>query len=162
MYRCPDDFDDGMGIDFRSVDLEIAGCIKQIGQLRFDVILLDAHHAYETSLRDLTFARDLLTDHGTIVVHDCDPPSEKVARPDFIVTSWAGVTYKAYLDFVMKCNDLAYFTIDTDWGCGIIRKKSALTKVPASRGNSIALQWQRIGKSSNQLSVFCKRTKFLC
>jgi methyltransferase family protein len=111
MYRCPDDFDDGMGIDFRSVDLEIAGCIKQIGHLRFDVILLDAYHAYETSLRDLTFARDLLTDHGTIVVHDCDSPSEKVAHPDFIVTSWAGVTYKAYLDFVMKCDDLAYLRL---------------------------------------------------
>jgi len=91
MYRCPDDFDDGMGIDFRSVDLEIAGCIKQIGQLRFDVILLDAHHAYETSLRDLTFARDLLTDHGTIVVHDCDPPTEPAAIATRNVEKWSVV-----------------------------------------------------------------------
>src|SRR5262245_57904629 len=145
MYRCPDDFDDGMRIEFRSVDLDIASCTKQIGHLRFDVILLDAFHGYETSLRDLNFARDFLTDHGTVVVHDCDPPSEQVACPDFITTSWAGVTYKAYLDFVMECDDLVYFTIDTDWGCGIIRKKSHFNKSPASRANNIALQWQRIG-----------------
>ena len=124
MYRCPDGFDDGMKIDFRSPDLDISKCIGQIKDqnLLYDVMLVDPWHEYETSLRDLKDAFDLIRVGGSIVVHDCLPPNEEVTTPHYIPDGWAGVTYKAYLDFVLARTDLRYFTIDTDWGCGVIGK----------------------------------------
>ena len=73
MYRCPESFDDGLPIDFRSASSEIA---TQLTALRasgvtYDLILVDPFHDYEQSLRDLRAARGLLAANRTIVVHDC-------------------------------------------------------------------------------------------
>ncbi len=124
MYRCPEGFDDGMEIDFRTNELDISKCVKEIKHQRtlYDIILIDSWHEYETSFRDLKDAFDLVRVGGSLVVHDCLPPNEEVATPYFIPGGWAGLTYKAYLDFVLKREDLRYFTVDTDWGCGVITK----------------------------------------
>ena len=104
MYRCPEGYDDGLPIDFRSASSEIA---TQLTALRasgvtYDLILVDPFHDYEQSLRDLRAARSLLTAKGTIVVHDCRPPDRELASPEFLVGAWCGVTYKAYLDFMLE------------------------------------------------------------
>ena len=55
MYRCPDGLRDGMPIDYRSPDLDIAealGAIKR-EHLTFDTALIDPFHEYGTSWRDL-------------------------------------------------------------------------------------------------------------
>jgi hypothetical protein len=94
--------------------------------VRYDIILVDPWHAYATSLRDLEEAFALIPQGGTLVVHDCLPPTEDCTNPDGIwdavAGGWAGVTHRAYVDFVMGRNDLTYYTVDTDWGCGVIRK----------------------------------------
>jgi hypothetical protein len=124
MYRCPDGFDDGMGIDFRTPELDISDCVRKIKdqKLLYDVMLIDPWHEYETSYRDLKEAFDLVRVGGSIVVHDCLPPSEEVITPHFIPGGWGGLTYRAYMDFVLSRDDLRYFTVDTDWGCGVIGK----------------------------------------
>jgi hypothetical protein len=128
MYRCPNDFTDGMEIEYRSAGLDIAECLEQIrnGNLRYDIILVDPWHDYDTSLRDLSEAFELIPIGGTLVVHDCLPPTEESTNPDGIVDpiagGWAGLTHRAYLDFVLGRSDLRYFTVDADWGCGVIRK----------------------------------------
>lgn len=134
MYRCAESFDDGMPIDFRSADLDISSCIGEIKNrnLLYDVMLVDPWHEYETSLRDLREAFDLLRVGGSIVVHDCLPPEEQFITPNFIPGGWGGLTFKAYLDFVLTQNDLEYFTVDTDWGCGVIRKLEG--QMPFKRG----------------------------
>jgi hypothetical protein len=53
------------------------------------------------------------------VVHDCRPPREEIAGPEYIPGEWCGVTYKAYVDLVVAGN-LSYLTVDTDCGCGVI------------------------------------------
>lgn len=57
-----------------------------------------------------------------MVVHDCSPPDEALTSPDFVPGEWCGVTYRAYLDFVLARRDLRYLTVDTDYGCGVVRK----------------------------------------
>ena len=66
MYRCPDGYDDGLPIDFRSATSEIDA---QLTALRasgatYDLILVDPFRDYEQSLRDLGVARSLLTAKG--------------------------------------------------------------------------------------------------
>ena len=112
MYRCPGTFRDGWKIDFRSETLDIAELVTTIQGEKFsyDVILVDPWHEYETSYRDLAIAASLISTPGTIVVHDCLPPTETIAGPQFSPGSWCGVTYKAFLDFVFSRSDLSYFT----------------------------------------------------
>lgn len=136
-YNCPADFDDGLGIDFRSDTLDYCQCLEEIDRraLRYDIILVDPFHEYETSYRDLKVAFGLLDPGGFLVVHDCLPPSAEIAVPNFISGDWCGVTYKAYLDFVHAYR-LAYMTVDTDFGCGIIRNQGgrhALHLLPITR-----------------------------
>ena len=141
MYRCPADFDDGLDVDFRSADDEITECLELIrkGNVRDDIILVDPWHEYETSLRDLTEAFALIPESGTILVHDCFPPTEDCTNPDGVwdpvAGGWAGVTHRAYVDFVNRRGDLTYYTIDTDWGCGVVRKLGGAAD-PARRAPS--------------------------
>ncbi len=124
MYRCPDGFDDGQRIDFRSPTSDIAGCLAEMRSrgLRYDIALLDPWHEYDASRRDIEAGLRLLVAGGTAVVHDCLPPSERIASATFIDGEWCGVTYQAFLDTVTSRRGLEYCTVDTDYGCGIIRK----------------------------------------
>lgn len=125
MYNCPADFDDGLKIDFRSENFDIAECLSAMSKdrLRFDIILVDGFHEYELAYRDLGAAFDLIDDGGMLVVHDCLPPNATTAAPRFVPGAWCGTTYKAYLDFVHG-RRLRHFTVDADYGCGIIRKQN--------------------------------------
>jgi len=162
IYRCPVDFNDGMEIDFRSADLNIDDCIKQIRakNLHYDAVLIDAFHEYETSLRDLKMAIDLLSDGGTVLVHDCDPPSEDIACPHFVSTAWAGVTYKSYLDFLFGRDDLVYLTVDTDWGCGVIRRRNAIAAQSGRRDTDPLIKdWRRLGNDFHSAFRFLQANK---
>jgi hypothetical protein len=46
MYRCPDGFDDGLAIDYRSATLDIGECLAAINQegRSFDIVLVDSWH----------------------------------------------------------------------------------------------------------------------
>jgi hypothetical protein len=151
VYRCPDDWSDGGDVHFRSNDLAIGECIGQIRRdgPRFEIMLLDPWHEYEISYRDIAEGFALIESHGTIVVHDCLPPDEALANPkEFGPDGWCGVTYKAFLDFVTSRSDLVYCTVDTDFGCGIIRKKRLWERrLPAMDNNRRALlrTWRGLG-----------------
>lgn len=41
------------------------------------------------------------------------------------IPGWCGVTYCAYIEFVFAHPDVTYYTVDTDYGCGVIRKHLA-------------------------------------
>jgi hypothetical protein len=124
MYNCQAGFEDGLPIDFRSESLDTGQCLAEINRksLRYDIILVDPYHEYDTSYRDLRQAFDLIDEGGVLVVHDCRPPNAAISVPQFIQGMWCGVTYKAYLDFVCERRDLEYQTVDVDYGCGLISK----------------------------------------
>ena len=159
MYRCPAGFDDEMPIDFRSSNLDIDECVSAIRarNLKYDAILVDPFHEYESSARDLSEAVNLLNPNGTIIVHDCFPRDRAIAGPEYIAGDWCGVTYKAYLDFVLANESLIFCTIDTDYGCGVIRRNSSLCSSQRMAGRALRMaprddkrhvvgQWMRVGK----------------
>lgn len=159
MYRCPAEFDDGMPIDFRSSNLDIDECVKavQARGLQYDVILVDPFHEYAPSARDLREAVNLLNPSGTIIVHDCFPRDGTIAGPEYIAGAWCGVTYKAYLDFVLAGKGLIFCTVDTDYGCGVIRQnvslstfqriaRRALRMITRDDRGDVVRQWMGAGK----------------
>ena len=157
MYRCPADYADGLAIDYRCADLDIAPALAaiQADGRRFDLMLVDPFHTYAASARDLAAAFALLEPGGALVVHDCLPPNEALAVPHFKPGAWCGVTYKAFLDFVLARRDLRYLTVDADYGCGVIRKlkprKAGLFAVPLGRAGGRrerGAAWPRLGGRS--------------
>ena len=158
MYRCPDEFNDELPIDFRSANLDISECLKTIRAkgLTYDVILVDPFHEYEPSARDLREAINLLNPTGTIIAHDCFPRDGAIAGPDFILGAWCGVTYKAFVDFILTNKSLIFCTVDADYGCGVIRRNVSLSAlqrmarrvsrmVARDDRRYVAEQWMRAG-----------------
>ena len=139
MYQCPHSYDDGMTIDYRSTGLDITECLTRMREdgRRVDIALLDSFHEYEPSLRDLREVFGLISDGGTLVVHDCLPPTTELAQPKFIHGEWCGVTYQAFIDYVSDRDDLEFYTVDTDYGCGIIRKRAKASPAAIAGAPSI-------------------------
>jgi hypothetical protein len=130
MYNCPDSFSvpDRLPIDFRITDFDIGPAIDTLKTdvNKIDICLVDGWHTYDCATRDLKETYELLADGGVLIVHDCKPPNEELASPTFIDGTWNGVTFKAFLDFVLTRDDLDYCTVDVDHGCGIIIKNRTM------------------------------------
>ena len=128
MYNCPADFDDGLAVDYRSAGFDISAALAQLraDNNPVDICLVDSYHSYEHTKRDLTESYRLLPDGGMLVVHDCLPPTAAAATPTATQSEWCGVSYKAYLDFVLTAGQLDYCTVDCDYGCGLIIKNRRL------------------------------------
>jgi SAM-dependent methyltransferase len=152
VYRATEPPPDGLPVDFTSVDDDIAVCLNDTrltGQ-PFDIIFVDPHHTYECSARDIQEAFRMVAPGGAVVVHDCLPPSRAAANPSFIHGEWCGATYKAYIDFVLGNPDLDYFTIDADYGCGVILKPTGIgAKIKnwlrARRVRALKDEWHAVG-----------------
>ncbi len=89
----------------------------------YDLVFVDPYHSYECSSSDLTAAFTLLRPGGIMVIHDCNPPNMLIAMPTFHEGEWCGVTYWAFIDFVLRRWDAGFLTVDTDSGCGVIYKQ---------------------------------------
>jgi hypothetical protein len=130
-------------------------CLKEIGDegRRFDIALVDSWHEYGTSWRDLVAAFVLIREGGTLVVHDCLPPRSEIAVPKYIRGEWCGVSYQAYVDFISQRHDLAAYTVDTDYGCGVIRKLARpSSRCATSAGAGLLGDWR--SKRGDPLEAF--------
>lgn len=170
MYRMPEGHSDGMTIDFATAGLDTTGCIREIRarRLRFDIILVDPWHEYDASMRDLRDALSLLKPRGTIVAHDCLPPSEDLASPTYRTGDWAGLTYKAYLDFVTARPEIDYRTVDIDFGCGVIRTRALLARLlermrASDERKALTAEWNALGDNFSATFRFMQEHKLtLC
>jgi hypothetical protein len=106
---------------------------KHIAQ-KYDIIFIDGLHIFEQVYKDILNSLNNLNDSGTIVVHDCNPVFEITQRRVRASDAWHGDVWKAILKLKTEKKDIEVCTVDTDEGCGIIRKGSqALLDV----GNSL-------------------------
>ena len=97
-------------------------------QQKIDVAFVDGLHIYQQSLRDIENCLRFLSDKGVIVAHDCNPMNEASAAPSRETTEragerkWSGDVWKTIVHLRSKRPDLSIFTLDCDYGLGIIRK----------------------------------------
>lgn len=93
----------------------------------YDIVFIDGLHQRDQVLRDVENSLRHLSTNGTIVLHDCDPPTEYHATHESNGGDWNGTVYQAILDLRSRRTDLEIFTIGTDWGVGVIRRGEATT-----------------------------------
>lgn len=91
----------------------------------FDLIFIDGLHTGEQVARDIENSLKFLSPGGTIVLHDLNPPTAEIARSNpsgGSVSSWCGTSWKGFVQFRATRGDLEMYVVDTDWGCGVIRR----------------------------------------
>lgn len=102
---------------------------KNITQ-KYDIVFVDGLHLHEQVYRDITNSLKNLNEGGTIVVHDCNPITEITQRRERASDAWHGDVWKAIVQLRMENPNIEIYTINTDEGCGIIRKgKQELLKI---------------------------------
>lgn len=99
---------------------------EQEGHRRFDLIFIDGLHTGEQVARDIENSLNALNPGGTIVLHDLNPPTAEIGRPDpsvkASVASWCGTSWQGFVQYRATRDDLEMYVVDADWGCGIIRR----------------------------------------
>lgn len=97
---------------------------------QFDIVFIDGMHHADYVSRDIKNTLRLLAPNGTIILHDLNPPTAEHATeiPDddsrLVSQEWNGTCWKAFAEFRATDQDLEMYTVDTDWGCGVIRRGS--------------------------------------
>lgn len=102
---------------------------KHISQ-KYDIIFIDGLHLDYQVYRDIENSIKHLNEGGSIVLHDCNPPTVHHAREDYYDVStpaggnWNGTVWKAIAKFRSSeyAKEYKCIVIDTDWGIGLIQK----------------------------------------
>ena len=85
-------------------------------------------HLEEYTDRDIQNSLYHINDNGFILLHDCNPPTEFHQRKNYEVNGkfpdWNGTVWKSIVKLRMNETDITINTVNTDWGVGIIQKKS--------------------------------------
>jgi hypothetical protein len=90
--------------------------------VKYDIIFIDGLHHSDQVLKDIENSLNHLSKNGTIVCHDCLPTTEKMQERDDHGGEWTGDVWKAIAQLRVETIDLDISVIDTDYGCGIIRR----------------------------------------
>jgi hypothetical protein len=96
--------------------------------VEYDLIFVDGLHLEEQTQRDIENALLHLSEGGTIVVHDCNPPDEWYQRSYEEAQlngfrNWTGTTWRGFVNLRATRPDIEMCVVDTDWGCGIVRQE---------------------------------------
>jgi len=131
VYNCPNGVDDGQTYSYRTeacTSGALTGAILAAnrGAPCYDIVFVDPFHTYACSATDLSGAFALLRSGGIMVVHDCNPECAALTAPEFVPGDWLGVTYMAFVDFVLGRDEVSFYTVDTDYGCGVVYKDRRL------------------------------------
>lgn len=125
VYPFPFDQPGVVDIDGRMPPTTSSGLVRALVASRrqyYDLVFVDPHHTYENSYEDLVGALELVRPGGMIVVHDCNPRDPSIVLRQFRKGGWCGVTYWAFIDFVLGRTNIRYYTVDSDYGCGVVYK----------------------------------------
>ena len=101
--------------------------IVESRSITYDLIFIDDLHEEKQVTKDIQNSLLCLNEGGSIVVHDCNPPTEWHQRSveEFEQSGksgdWNGTVWKGFCNFRHR-SDLFMRTVDVDWGVGIIQQ----------------------------------------
>ena len=109
-------------IDFEGTSDEYFNRLN--ADVKFDIIFIDGLHHSDQVLKDIENSLKHLSPDGTIVCHDCLPHSKQMQLREDLGGEWTGDVWKAIAELNTTRNDLRIKVVNTDYGCGIIRRGS--------------------------------------
>lgn len=107
---------------------------------KFDLVFIDGMHERAQVLRDFDNALARLNPNGTIVLHDCDPPSEERQSMPYVgQRGHCGDCWKAYVE-VRGRADVDAVCTTFDMGMGVVRVRPNADRLDVGKP-SVALTW---------------------
>lgn len=99
--------------------------------VKYDIIFIDGLHHSDQVLKDIENSLEHLSENGTIICHDCLPSTEKMQERDDHGGEWTGDVWKAIAELRTERIDLDIKVVNTDYGCGIIRRGTNIPYTPS-------------------------------
>ena len=129
---------------------------------KYDIVFIDGlHHSEQVDL-DIENSLKSTKDNGIILLHDCNPPTPNHAAVPQIQEAWNGDVYKSILKFQKNNEEHYYYTIDTDWGVGvIIKNKKPIHKLDGINYDNGINDWYYFSSNRNSLLNLVSVDKFL-
>lgn len=93
---------------------------------KLEIALIDGMHEYAYALRDVENCLTYLTDHGVIVLHDCNPKVKEDSvffeewKARNFTGTWNGDVWRTLLHLRSLRDDINVFTLDCDHGLGVV------------------------------------------
>ncbi len=107
----------------------------------FNLIFIDGGHTETQAKSDICNSLRHITENGTIVLHDCNPVTEELQWPiKKGMGNWSGQVWKAFVSFRDNIH-LNMFTVDCDFGIGVIQKKGQQSAFGLPPGIDRTYQW---------------------
>ena len=101
--------------------------IKDHDDIKYDIIFIDGLHLYEQVKKDIENSLKHLSPKGTIIMHDCSPPTVHHAREmyeDYSTpagSAWNGTVWEAYVENRCANPNITMSVVNTDYGMGVIQ-----------------------------------------
>jgi SAM-dependent methyltransferase len=136
---------------------------KLLTSYGIDVCLVDGLHTYEQALKDVLNVLKYLKPKGVILIHDCNPTTELMARPvarieDLIRQSspqwdgaWSGDVWKTLVHLRSLRDDVDAFVLDCDTGIGIVTKRRPKGHLPCSESDIRAMDYSFLSNNRQAL-----------
>lgn len=127
---------------------------KQLSHnVKFDIIFIDGLHVHDQVDKDIENALEHLSEGGTIILHDCNPPTQFHALDYPVYTppangNWNGSVYLSLIKLRIKNHKLKLVTVDTDWGIGILTKESS-APIPAHLESDV--NWEFFNENRQEI-----------
>lgn len=126
---------------------------KEAKPKTFDIVFIDGLHEADQVYKDICNSVEFLNEGGTIVMHDMLPTTEDEQKVPRVQDTWTGDCWRAFAKWRKEnWGKHRSFTIDTDWGIGVIKLQptNAKCKIP----EDVEYNWETFTKhKKNLLSV---------
>jgi predicted O-methyltransferase YrrM len=119
----------------------------------YDVVFVDTWHEPTHCLDVIERCLPKLSADGVLVVHDSNPPSAWHQRPAEEYepgSAWNGQVWRAVVEFRARHPGCEVFTVDTDWGCTVIRPSRRACEEPAAESVDL-LDWTALEHDRRRL-----------
>lgn len=114
---------------------------------KFDIIFVDGLHYAEDVEKDIIGAMQVLNENGFIILHDCNPPTEKDQLVPRQHKVWYGDVWRAFVGFRLIYPGVVSFCLDHDCGLGVIK----YTAQKIEPGFVTDMSWQEFDKNRKEL-----------
>ena len=96
----------------------------------YDLIFIDGLHLEYQVDKDIKNSLQSISDHGFIILHDCNPPTEFHQREQYEVDgkfpSWNGTVWKSIVKYTSTNKATNACVVNCDYGIGILRNPQNL------------------------------------
>ena len=117
--------------------------------IKYDIIFIDGLHHSDQVDKDIVNSLKHLISHGTIVLHDCNPPEYDLQLVPRVTGLWNGDVWKSIAKLRCTRPDLKVSVVDTDWGVGIVQP--GLQKIYDKENLDIVLDYNYFDQNREEI-----------